>query len=434
MNSHPIHKLMSTNRRTFIAGAAAFAGMPTIIPSSALGKDGHVAPSNRIVVGGIGLGPRGRKVVDAFYGEKDCQFVAICDAQAERAEIIRRMTNRTYKNEDCKTYREMEDILAREDIDAVLIATGDRWHTPASVKAVRAGKDVYCEKPCTMTIDESRELDEEVRKHKRIFQAGTQRRNVDNFAFASRLAQQGKLGKITSVHAGSIEPFMGHDPLPGEPLPDPEVIDWDRWLGPSLDMPYNKKYCQGRWRGHNNLSSGWKVLEWGSHTIDICQWAAGKDDTSPVEFEVDGSTIYGKYADGTRLVVRIAGFKGEGDWQKGLSSCPVRLEGEDGWVETGDSGLVVSSSESHWGNKAPEPMSGIVPTKHVRNFLDCVKSREAPACNSVIARNGHVTAHAASIAWRLGRKLTFDPKTERFVGDDEANALCKRERRKAYDI
>ncbi len=425
---------MKTTRRKFIAGASAFAGMPTIIPSSALGKDGNVAPSNRIVVGGIGLGPRGRKVLASFHAQKDCQFVAIADVQKERSEIIRKLTNRAYGNEDCKAYRKMEDVLAREDIDAVLIATGDRWHTPATVKAVRAGKDVYCEKPCTMTIDESRELDEEVRKHKRIFQSGTQRRNVDNFQLASRIANDGKLGKITSVHAGSIKPFLGHEPLPGEPLPDPEVIDWDRWLGPSPDIPFNRAYCRGRWRGHNELSAGWKVLEWGSHTIDICQWAANKDSTSPVEFEVDGDTIYGKYADGTRLVIRIAGFKGEGDWQPGLSSCPIRIEGEDGWVEAGDSGMIVGSDKNLFGNKAPEKMLGIDPAKHVRDFLDCVKSRKQPACNSVITRNGHVTGHAASIAWRLGRKLTFDPKTERFVGDDEANALCKRERRKAYDI
>jgi len=425
---------MNSTRRKFIAGATAFAGMPTIIPASALGKDGHVAPSNRIVVGGIGLGPRGRQVLACFHKQKDAQFVAICDVQKERSEIVRKLTNRAYGNEDCVSYRKMEDLLAREDIDAVLIATGDRWHTPATVKVARAGKDIYCEKPCSMTIDESRELDEAVRENNRIFQAGTQRRNVDNFRFAAQMALSGKLGKITSVHAGSIEPFLGHDPLPGQPLPDPEVIDWDRWLGPSPDIAYNQDYCRGRWRGHNALSAGWKVLEWGAHTIDICQWAANKDDTSPVEFEPDGSTIYGKYADGTRLVIRIAGFKGEGDWQPGLSSCPVRLEGEDGWIEAGDSGVVVSSSKDLFGEKEPEKLAGTDPIKHVREFLDCVKSRKQPACNSKITRNGHVTGHAASIAWRLGRKLTFDPKTERFVGDDEANALCKKERRKAYDI
>ncbi|MDX1679138.1 MAG: Gfo/Idh/MocA family oxidoreductase [Akkermansiaceae bacterium] len=425
---------MNTNRRKFIAGAAAFAGMPAIIPSSALGKDGHVAPSNRIVVGGIGLGPRGRKVLECFHKQDDVQFVAICDVQAERAEIVRRLTNRCYGNEDCKTYRKMEDLLARDDIDAVLIATGDRWHTPATVQVARAGKDIYCEKPCSMTIAESRELDEAVTQHGRVFQAGTQRRNVDNFRFAAQLAQSGKLGKITSVHAGSIKPALGMKPLPGQPLPDPEVIDWDRWLGPSPEIPYNRAYCRGRWRGYDELSAGWKVLEWGAHTIDICQWGAGKDDTSPVEFEPDGSTIYGKYADGTRLEIRIAGFKGEGNWQEGLSSCPVRLEGEDGWIEAGDSGKVVCSDKKLFGLKRPAEMHGIDPIKHVREFVDCVKSRKKTACNSRITRNGHVAGHAASIAWRLGRKLTFDPKTERFLDDEEANDYCVRERRAAYDV
>lgn len=424
---------MNTSRRTFLAGAAAFAGMPTIIPSRALGRDGHVAPSNRVVLGGIGIGPRGRQVLKPFLDRQDVQFVADCDVQKERSEIIRKTVNRHYGNEDCQTYRVMEELLAREDIDAVLIATGDRWHAPATIKAARAGKDIYCEKPCTMTIDEGRELDEAVTKAGRIFQAGTQRRNVDVFRFACELARSGKLGKITEVHAGSITPFLGHAPLPGEPLPDPEEIDWDRWLGPSPEIPYNRAYCRGRWRGHNALCAGWQVLEWGAHTIDLCQLAAGADGTTPVEYEPEGTTIHARYANGIKMQIREAGFKGEGDWL-GFGTCPVRFVGEEGWVEAGDSGKVATSRKDNFGLKLPEAMYGTDATKHVHQFIDCVKSREKTATDSGITRKGHATGHAASIAWKLGRKLSFDPATERFVGDDEANAMCKRVRREAYDV
>ena len=423
----------NTSRRKFLAGAACLAGMPAIIPASVLGRNGQITPSNRIVLGGIGVGPRGRQDLQPFLQHKEIQFVADCDVQKERSEIVRKIVNRHYGNEDCVTYRKMEDLLERKDIDAVLIATGDRWHTPATVRAARAGKDVYCEKPCSMTIDESRELDEAVTKNGRIFQAGTQRRNVDNFQFAVQLARSGKLGKLTTVHAGSIKPFLGIDPLPGQPLPDPEVIDWDRWLGPSPDRPYNRDYCRGRWRGHNELNAGWRVLEWGAHTIDLCQWAAQMDGTTPIEFEPDGTTIYARYANGIRLVIREAGFKNEGDW-KGLGTCPVRFVGEDGWVEAGDSGKVVASREDLFGLKRPAEMYGTDSSKHVREFIECVKSRKPTACNSGITRKGHVAGHAASIAWRLGRKLTFDPVKERFVDDDEANALCHRDRRAAYDV
>lgn len=244
--------------------------MPTIIPVSVLGQNGKVAPSNRIVVGGIGLGPRGREVLAAFF--KQPEFVAIADVQKVRSEIIRKIANRHHGNEDCKSYRDMRELIVRKDIDAVLIATGDRWHAPASILTARAGKDVYSEKPCTMTIQECQELDEEILKHQRVYQAGTQRRNVDNFRFAAELALNGKLGKIHTLHAGILTPMQNLEPLPGEPEPNPEEIDWDAWLGPAAAMPYNKRYVQGRWRNQKGLASGFNILEWGSHTVDLCQW------------------------------------------------------------------------------------------------------------------------------------------------------------------
>jgi len=419
---------MKTTRRDFLRTTALAIGMPTIIPASALGKNGAVAPSNRIVMGGIGIGPRGREDLGAFLKQPDVQFVAIADVQEERREIVRRMANKQYGNEDCAKTRDMFEVLGRPDIDAVLIATGDHWHALGIILASKAGKDIYCEKPCSMTIRESQELADAVNRYGRVFQAGTQRRNVDNFRFAAELARSGKLGKIHTVHASILHLEESHEWLPAEAEPAIEVVDWDRWLGPAPWRPYNKNYVQGRWRGYYDFHGGAALPEWGAHTVDICQWAANADDTTPVEFEAEGETIHARYANGVKMVMRLAGFNGEGKWVV-PGTCPVRFEGDSGWVEAADSGkLAVSSPTLLTGAPAGE-MAGTDPSKHVRNFLDCVKSRAKPAANADVTRRGHIVSHAASIGWRLGRKVNFDPATETFINDAEANRMCSRARR-----
>lgn len=417
-----------STRRSFIHKAAWLAGMPTIIPASVLGRNGNTAPSNRIVLGGIGIGPRGREVLKSFLSQPDVQFVAVADVQKARREIVRKTVDRQYGNADCKAHREMEEILGRSDIDAVLITTGDRWHAPASILAAKAGKDVYSEKPCAMTIQECRELDAAILHHGAVYQAGTQRRNVDNFRFAVELARSGKLGHLHTVHAGIIAPAHDLPALPGEPEPNAEDIDWDRWLGPAAARPYNKRYVEGQWRGHDGLAAGYKILEWGSHTVDLCQWAADADGSAPVEFEADGSRIHARYASGLKLVMRPASFNNDGNWLN-LGTCPVRFEGDEGWVEVGDHGTIVTSNPALLAATMPQPMPGTDPSKHVRNFLDCIKSRAKPACNSTVARYGHVACHAAAIAWKLGRKLRFNPATEAFLDDAEADRLRSHPRR-----
>ncbi|MGE9271559.1 MAG: Gfo/Idh/MocA family protein [Verrucomicrobiales bacterium] len=418
----------STTRRHFLKTASLTVGLPTFIPASALGRDGHVAPSNRVVVGAIGIGPRGRNVLTCFLKEKDVQFVAVADVQADRRETVRRMAMRAYDQDDCTKYRDMHELLDRSDIDAVLICTGDRWHTIASILAAKSGKDIYCEKPCSMTIRETQELADAMHRYQRVFQAGTQRRNVENFQFACQLANSGKLGNIHTVHASILPLQENYDWLPEEPEPDIEVVDWNRWLGPAPWRPYNKKYIQGRWRGYFDFHGGATLPEWGAHTIDLCQWAANADATTPVEFEPDGQTIYGRYANGTKLVMRLAGFNGEGDWNV-PGSCPVRFEGDEGWIEAADSGKLVASDPKLIANFPEGGLSGTDATHHVREFLDSVKSRASTAANADVTRRGHLASHAAAISWRLGRKVRFDPELEVFVEDDEANRMTRRARR-----
>jgi predicted dehydrogenase len=419
---------MKLNRRRFLRNSALAFGVPAFIPGSALGLNGAVAPSNRIVVGGIGLGPRGREVLKGFLSQTDVQFVMIADVQETRREVVRVMVNRQYNNQDCVKTRDMFEVLARKDIDAVVIATGDRWHAVASMLAAKAGKDIYCEKPCSMTVRESQELADTVNRYGRVFQAGTQRRNVDNFKFAASLARGGKLGRIHTVHAGILALEESHKWLPAEPEPGIEAVDWDRWLGPAPWRPYNKDYVNGRWRGYFDFHGGAALPEWGAHTVDLCQWGASADDTVPVEYEAEGQTIHARYPNGVKLVMRRAGFKGEGNWVA-PGTCPIRFEGDEGWVEAADSGKVAVSNPRLLEGGAPAGMAGTDPSKHVRDFLDCIRTRAKPAANADVTRRGHIVSHVAAIGWRLGRKVRFDPVKEVFLDDAEANRMCSRARR-----
>ena len=248
---------LRSSRRVFLGRSLAAAGglaFPQIIPASALGRDGSVAPSERIVLAGIGLGSRGTYDLTVMLPEKDVQFVAICDVQRTQREAIKKMVDEHYGNDDCVMYRDIFELLDRPDIDAVLIATGDHWHALASILAMKAGKDVYSEKPCAMTIAEAQALADAAHRYARVFQAGTQRRSLANFQYAAYLAHSGKLG--TTPHP----PRLGLHPEPdlrvaaGRAGAAIEEVDWDRWLGPCPWRPYNHEYVKG-WRGHYDFEA-----------------------------------------------------------------------------------------------------------------------------------------------------------------------------------
>ena len=419
------------SRRDFLKTTGLALTAPTLIPSRVLGRDGAVAPSNQIVLGAIGIGPRGRLVLGCMLSEPDVRFVAICDVQADRRQQVKDMADTHYGNKDCVMYRDMFELLARKDIDAVLIATGDRWHALASILAAKAGKDVYSEKPCGITMGDCQELADTMHRYGRVFQAGTQRRSIGNFRFAVDLARSGKLGRLHTLHASIYELRLLHDWLPTETEPDPAMLDWDRWLGPAPWRPYNQQYVQGKWRGYHDFDSGATLLDWGAHTLDLCQWANDADGTTPVTFTPDGSTIHARYANGVKLVMRRGGFRNEGQWL-GLGTCPVRLEGDEGWVETGDNGGVAAHPESLLAERKRFTEKGTHPAQHVRNFFDCVRTRQHPVCHPNVMRSSHLACHAAAIAWMLGRPVTFNPVKEAFVGDGAANRMRTRAKREPW--
>src|SRR5688500_17695527 len=415
-------KITQLHRRGFLktalsAGAAAVMA-PTIIPSSALGRDGFTAPSERTVLGGIGIGDRGTYDLGCFLEQKDVQFVAVCDIKEARRVAVKKIDDSKYGNQDCAMYRDFRELLDRSDIDAVLIATGPNWHATAAITAAKAGKDMYCEKPCTKNIAQSLILADTMRRTARVFQAGTQRRNLPHFAFACELARTGKLGKLKKVfaHPAGMQAMMSGW-LPPEPEPNKEVIDWDLYLGPAAWRPFNAKLLDGFNFEKGGGLVGGGVLEWGSHCVDLCQWAAGADNTAPVEYNPpqDGR-IVARYANGDELIIRETG------WLP-LGSCPVRFEGADGWVEAGDSGKLVLSSPELLAGRTVAEIGGYPATFHVRDFLDCVKTRSRPKAHADAACYSHIACHAANIAIALERKLTFDPQKNEFVGDDQANRL-----------
>ena len=402
--------------RTAAVGAAVAA--PTIIPSSALGLDGAVPPSERVVVGGIGIGNRGTYDLSCFFQQPDVQFAAICDVKEARRLAVKKMADEHHGNQNCAMYGDFRELLDRGDIDAVLIATGPNWHGLMSMLAAKAGKDIYCEKPCTKNIAETLVHRDTMRRCGTVFQAGTQRRNLPHFAFACELARTGRLGKVKRVYAhpaGMKAITSGW--LPEEPLPNPKQDDWDLYLGPAAWRPFNAKTMKDGFnfeKGGGLVGGG--VLEWGSHCVDLCQWAVN-DRPPPVLYNPpkDGELVT-RYDDGTELIFREKG------WIP-LGSCPVRFEGETGWVEAGDSGKLVLSSPELLAGRTVEEIGGYPATFHVRDFLDCVKTRGKPKGNADAACNAHLACHAANIALFLGRPVKLDLASYRFIDDDAANRL-----------
>ena len=420
-------------RRKFLgtAGrAGSLLGLPYLIPASALGRDGAVAPSERIVVAGVGLGGRGTSVLKWMLGEKALQFVAVCDVRRQRRQAIKKVADDHYGSADCTMYRDLREFLhERTDVDAVLIATGDRWHALASMLAMEAGKDVYCEKPGTLTIAEGRALVNTAKRYGRVFQTGTQRLSEGSFMFATELARNGRLGDLHTVRAHlwpAVKDVAKNDWLPAQPEPAKDELDWDLWLGPVPWRPYNQGYLGGcgAWGVYWDLGAG--VAGWGSHTIVQCQMAAKTEHTSPVTCTYPGNTSGNKleahFADGVKLVLDLEGWRG---------TCGVRFEGSDGWVSVADGYAVPDVSSPRLLKDYKKTLDNYVarsrrPLNHVRDFLACVRSRRETVANPEVMHRSMTTNHIINICLALKRDLRWDPANEEFVGDAEANRLRSR--------
>ena len=431
-------KAKHLNRRRFIRGAAAAAGglitLPTIITSTALGAGGRVPASERIVLGSIGIGGRGRYDLSTALHEADVQFVAVCDVRKQNREQAKATVDQHYANKDCATYTDFRDVLARGDIDAIIIAPGDRWHTPISVMAMRLGKDVYSEKPSTMTIAEGQMLVDTARRYGRVFQTGTQRRSEAIFVFADELARTGRLGKIHTVKAHTLPFAMSQDWLAAQLEPPRYELDWEMWLGPAPWRPYNPKYLNGCGAWLNYYDFGTGVAGWCSHTICQCQGAIDADLTSAVEYEYpNNDTAEGfvaRYANGVKLVLSCGGWRG---------TCGVRYEGTEGWVSVADGYTSLDVSSPSLLRESRKLVQDYMtqnqrPMNHMRNFLDCLKTRRPPVAHPEVAHRSMTTCHAVNICMLLKRNLMWDPTNEKFINDPEANRLRSRAMREPWVI
>lgn len=422
------------SRRSFLQSSTAAIAAATILPAHVLGREQSTAPSEKITLGVIGIGPRCTYDLKAMLQFPDVQCVAIADVQARRRDAGKKLVDEHYKNSDCRLYSDFRELLDRKDIDAVIVATGDRWHAAASILAAKAGKDVYSEKPCGITIEACQQLADTMHSQQRVFQAGTQRRSVPNFQKAVELAHTGKLGKLHTMHASVYIPVLDNTWLPAQKTPAKQEVDWNLWLGPAAWRPFNQKYVDGGWRGQWDFDSGARLLDWGAHTIDLCQWANQADNTMPISYEPQEKTIVCTYANGVKLIVDFLETPfGERSPQyiTRLGTCPVRFIGDEGWVETGDSGELVVQPEALAKDQPPaeKRVKGLDVSVHARDFFDCIRTRGKTASNPDVMRRSHIASHAAAIAWILGRKLTFDPVSESFVNDPEANLLRSRPER-----
>ena len=433
-----LHTHLALSRRQFLAGAAV---APLVVPRAVLGGTGKTPPSDQTVLGSIGVGGRGSFLLRNFLPIPQARVVAVCDPNGKRREARKRQIDTHYAEavgkavKGCAGYRDFRKLLDRSDIDAVVCATPGQWHGLHYVMAAKAGKDIYGEKPLTLTAAEGRAVCDTVRRYGRVFQTGLQQRSEGRFRLACELARNGCLGKLHAVKVG----VPGGATLPDAPtVPVPEGFDYDLWLGPAPATPYNEVKCQGehKWGHIYDYSLGF-LAAWGVHHLDIARWGAPSISQGQVRLEGTGTFPTEGMAN-TPLTWRVELTADDGvrlsfaDLTTHEMGC--RFEGDKGWVHV--------NREIIKGEPEAILKDGIRPgdtrlyesENHAQNFLDCIRSRRDTAAPAEVGHGSTLLTILSDIAIRTGRKLTWDWKAERFVGDDEANRRLARAMRPPWSL
>jgi predicted dehydrogenase len=427
------------SRRQFFhrgaALAAAGVAVPYLIPSGVLAAEGQPGANDRIGIGGIGIGRQGSGVLQNAINQKDCRFIGIADVYLPRAQ-------ETCKRLKGEAYQDYRKLLERKDVDAIVTATPDHWRALVSIHACQAGKDVYAEKALSLTIREGRLMVEAARKYKRVFQVGSQQRSQAVNRLACEYIRSGKLGKIKEV-VGCNYPSPWECALPAQPVP--KGLDWDMWCGPAPLVPFNKDLftprAQPGWLSFRPFSGG-EMTGWGAHGIDQIQWALGMDESGPVEVWTEGPRfnpptyaesesrargdkicqspmIFFRYANG--VVVRL---------DKGSGGGGI-FYGEHGKLDLTRGAVKTNPAEI--GEEITRQAKG-GDQNHVRNWLDCIKTRAKPVAEVEIGHRSISVCHLGNVARWIGRKLRWDPVQEVFPDDSEANGYLDRPRRKPYEL
>jgi len=442
----------SINRRRFLkhsmAAAVGVAGFPYFVPSSALGKAGRVAPSSRITIGCIGTG-RIAQTDDmrGILGFDEAQIVAVCDLDSNRMKDAKKLVEERYAKKSntgsykgCAMHKDFRDLVARKDIDAVTVCTPDHWHALTAIAAAKAGKDIFLQKPLTLTIEEGRVLSDTVRRYGCIFQVGSQQRSDRQFRFACELVRNGRIGELRTVKVGLPgDPATGPEP----PMPIPENLDYDMWLGPAPWAAYTEKrvhpqtgYGRPGWLRILDYGAG-MITGWGSHHNDIAQWGMGTEYTGPVEVEAEAEfpkdglwDVHGvfrieyTYASGVKVICADNKRNKQG----------VVFEGTEGWVYVKRGQLDAHPKSLLTSEIGPNEIHLYKSDNHKKNFLDCIKSRTETVAPVEIGHRSCTICLLGRIAMRLGRKLKWDPERERFTNDEEANRLISRPMRSPWHL
>lgn len=445
-------RIPRVSRRQFLKGSAAAIGFPAIVPASVLGQH---APSNRITMAVFGWGMMGPGNTNSFLQEPDCQIVAACDIDKQHLKAAVDKINGHYKNADCKAYHDYREVMARKDIDTVMLAVPDNWHALTAIEAVKHGKDVYGEKPLARTIAEQQAIVRAVQEHGRIWQTGSWQRSQEPYRIAAEIVRNGLIGKLQHVEVGlpsGHHDFAGTKDKNQVTAPPPE-LDYDMWIGPAAMEPYIEARVHKNWRWNYNIGGG-QLLDWIGHHCDIAHWGMDCDGTGPVEITPMGAefpprdaiwntaTSYkagATYANGVTMTIANAG---------GNHKMGARWVGTDGWVWVDRSGFDASKDELkkkiQRRDKDGRVVEAFAPPKlgddviktrlynspgHHRNFLDCVKSRKPTITPVETAHHSAVPGHLALIALLVNRPIKWDPGKEVIVGDPEASKLLGREYR-----
>jgi predicted dehydrogenase len=442
------------------AGAAVGAiGLPLLVPSGTLGKAGRPAPSERITLASIGVGGMGTNNMRAFLALPDVQVLAVCDVvkacdqyghwykQGWQGAWFGREPARSIVDDDyarkspsgsyqgCKAYVDFREIIGRDDIDAVCVTTPDHWHAIPAIMAADAGKDIYCEKPLSLTLAEGQAMVAAVQRHGTIFQTGTMRRSSEQYRHICELVRNGRIGKLQRVISTIGPNNKEAPPHDWQPMPVPDWLDYDMWLGPAPWAPYHKDRCLYTFRFGLDYSGG-QTTNLGAHVIDVIQWANGTDDTGPVEFEDLGSewptdglfttatkvAFRARYANGVEFTCRTD--KGE-SW---------RLEGTDGWIDVRDDQWTGSPESLKTTVIGANEIHLYQSNEHHRNFVDCIKTRRPTAAPVEVGHRSTSICHLGNIAMMLRRKLHWDPVAERFTDSDEANQMLARPMRAPWHL
>ena len=413
---------------------------PTIVKAAALGRGGAVSPSNRIVIATIGCGNMGNGHLNAFLKIPEAQVVAVCDLDETHLMEARDKVNKAYGNKDCATYHAFEEVIFRRDIDAVTMATPDHWHGLVATSALRAGKDVYGEKPLAHNFHEGMEIVAAVKKYNRIWQTGSWQRSKPQFHQACELVRNGRIGKVTRVEVG----------LPGgpndygkfkdkvAPTDPPANFFYDRWLGPAPDAVYSEARCHWNWRWNLDYGGG-QLMDWIGHHCDIAHWGMGWDETGPYEVSGVGEypartelwnsatkyRINAKYAGGVELT--IAG--GHKDIIAG-----TKWYGDKGWVWVDRSGIKTEPAGLLQSATGPNEIHLIKSADHYKQFIECVKSRQETITPARIAHRSATPGWLGQIAMLTGRKISWDPEQQKILYDDTAAQMLRRNMRKPYNL